>query len=67
MPGGSHTVVIELYATDGPPEGRISVDGTREHAFCGWIDLTARLDSLRRDRRSSRPTEAHARVEPGKD
>ena len=45
--GSSHRVVIELEASEGPPQGRISVDGAGEQAFHGWIDLTARLDALR--------------------
>jgi hypothetical protein len=51
-------VVIELDATDGPPQGRISVDGSPEQAFQGWIDLTARLESLRKP-----SPEADTRVE----
>jgi hypothetical protein len=62
MHSGSHKVVIELDATDGPPTGRISVDGTGAQTFHGWIDLTARLESLRQ-----RSAEADARVERGLD
>jgi hypothetical protein len=58
MPSVSHRVVIELDATDGPPQGRISVDGSPEQAFQGWIDLTARLESLRKP-----SPEADTRVE----
>ena len=29
---------IELDASEGPRQGRISVDGTRQEAFHGWID-----------------------------
>jgi hypothetical protein len=47
MARGSRRVVIELDATDGPPQGRISVDGMQQRAFHGWIDLTACLESLR--------------------
>jgi hypothetical protein len=62
MQRGSHRILIDLDETDGPPQGRISVDGSRPEAFQGWIDLTARLESLRR----SSP-EADARVEGGLD
>jgi hypothetical protein len=62
MHSGRHRIEIELDATDGPPQGRISVDGAGEEAFHGWIDLTARLESLRQ-----RSAEADARVEPGLD
>lgn len=60
MHGGRHKVVIELEASEGPPQGRISVDGAGEQAFHGWIDLTARLDALRQG-----SVETDARVEPG--
>jgi hypothetical protein len=58
--GSSHRVVIELEASEGPPQGHISVDGAGEQAFHGWIDLTARLEALRQG-----SMEADARVEPG--
>ena len=45
-----HTVTIELDASSGPPQGRISVDGGVRRAFYGWIDLTARLEALTRRR-----------------
>jgi hypothetical protein len=61
MVRGSHTVVIELDATEGPPQGRISVDGTRQQPFHGWIDLTARLESLRH--RPGTPGETTAGVD----
>lgn len=60
MPSGSHRVVIELEASEGPPQGRISVNGAGEQAFHGWIDLTARLEALRQG-----SAETDARVEPG--
>ena len=60
MHSGSHRVVIELEASEGPPQGRISVDGAGEQAFHGWIDLTARLDALRQG-----STESNSGVQPG--
>jgi hypothetical protein len=56
-------VIIELDAGDGPPQGWISVDGGRQRAFYGWIDLTAHLESLTGP--SARPGDAHTRVERG--
>jgi hypothetical protein len=47
MADRSHRVVIELDPTDGPPEGRISLDEGPQHALLGWIDLVARLEALR--------------------
>ena len=60
MHSGRHRVVIELEDAEGPPQGRISVDGAGEQDFHGWIDLTARLEALRQG-----SAEADARVEPG--
>ena len=62
MQRGSHRILIELDETDGPPRGRISVDESRPQAFQGWIDLTSRLESLRRG-----SADADARVEGGLD
>jgi hypothetical protein len=58
MQSGIHRILIELDEADGPPQGRISVDGSRPLAFQGWIDLTSRLESLRR-----RSSETDTRVE----
>jgi hypothetical protein len=60
MDGRSYRIVIDLDATDGPPHGRISVDGARQHCFYGWMDLTARLESLMRRpvRRAERKSSA---------
>jgi hypothetical protein len=46
MNRGRHTVTIELDASGGSPQGLIRVDGGRQAAFYGWIDLTARLEAL---------------------
>jgi hypothetical protein len=46
MSSGRHTVIIELDASGGTPQGGISVDGGRLRAFYGWIELTAYLESL---------------------
>jgi hypothetical protein len=46
MHSGRHTVLIELDSSGGRPQGLITVDGGREVAFYGWIDLTARLEAL---------------------
>lgn len=46
MRSGRHTVILELDVTHGPPSGLIRVDGGREDAFYGWIDLMARLEAL---------------------
>jgi hypothetical protein len=46
MDRGRHTVTIELDASGGSPKGLIKVDGGRQAAFYGWIDLTARLEAL---------------------
>jgi hypothetical protein len=46
MDSGRHTVTIELDASGGSPQGLIRVDGGRQAAFYGWIDLTARLEAL---------------------
>jgi hypothetical protein len=62
MHSGRHTIVIELDDAEGPPQGRISVDGAGEQAFHGWIDLTARLEALRQG-----SAEADAGVERGLD
>ena len=59
MHSGRHRVVIELEASEGPPQGRISVDGAGEQAFHGWIDLTARREALRQG-----SVEADAGVQP---
>ena len=61
MARGGRRIVIELDATEGPPQGRISVDGTGKEAFHGWIDLTARLESLRH--RSGTPAGATGNVD----
>ena len=39
-------MILELEASGGPPQGLIKVDGGRQLAFYGWIDLTARLEAL---------------------
>ena len=39
-------MILELDVTHGPPSGLIRVDGGREDAFYGWIDLMARLEAV---------------------
>jgi hypothetical protein len=56
-------VVIELDASGGPPNGMISVDGGRQNAFYGWIDLTAQLEALMTDTGVS-PIRSSARAGP---
>lgn len=64
MRSGRHTVIIELDVTHGPPTGLIRVDGGRESAFYGWIDLTARLEALMQEPGVSAGP-APSRVGPG--
>jgi hypothetical protein len=49
MESGSHTVVIDLESSSGPPSGLISVDGGHKRTFYGWIHLMSQLEALMPD------------------